>query len=211
MVGNEFVSSGVTAETPKNILMDSGTIHKGLKYNKETKQWNGVESLYSSTSGGSKLSIVPNLVTPEIDGVHVNVEGLTQKYGETATLEVNIAEIKPDALKSVALLEEAESDVEGYVLLNSKAKIEKGDYLEDFAFVGKTMEGLPIIVLFEKCLCTSGFETSTSSQKNAAYTAKFECYAKAGTSTDKLPYHIYYPTLQTEEAIPPQLVENGGA
>ena len=204
-LGAEFLTSGVTEKTPENILMDAGTIHKGLKFS--GGKWNFKESLYGATSGGTKLSIVPNLDTAEIDGVHVNVVGLTQKYGETATIETNIAEITPDVLKDAVFLSDGTTENTGYSVLESKNKIETGDYLKDFAYVGKTMSGKPIIVIFDYALCTSGFEVQSTSGKQATYTAKFECYAPAGGSTDKLPYHIFYPT----EAQPASVAETQSA
>lgn len=196
-LGTEFLTSGVTEKTPENILMDAGTIHKGLKFDASTKKWNFKESLYGATSGGTKLSIVPNLQTAEVDGVHVNVIGLTQKYGETATIETSITEITPSVLKDAVFLKDGTSDKEGYSVLESKEKIEKGDYLENFGYVGKTMSGRPIIVIFDYALCKSGFETQSTSGKQATFSGKFECYSPAGASTEKLPYHIYYPTVSS--------------
>ena len=51
--------NGVSANTPKNILFGAGTIHKGLKY--EGDKWNFDASIIGATSGGSKLSIVPEI------------------------------------------------------------------------------------------------------------------------------------------------------
>lgn len=200
-LGTEFLTSGVTEGTPQNIIMDAGTIHKGLKFDASSKKWNFKESLYGATSGGTKLSIVPQLQTAEVDGVHVNVVGLTQKYGETATIETSITEITPAVLKDAVFLKDGTSDAEGYSVLESKEKIEKGDYLEKFAYVGKTMTGQPIIVIFDYALCTSGFETQSTSGKQATFSGKFECYAPAGGSTEKLPYHIYYPTATASEVV----------
>lgn len=199
-LGTEFLTSGVTEGTPENIIMDAGTIHKGLTFEPSSKKWNFKESLYGATSGGTKLSIVPQLQTAEVDGVHVNVVGLTQKYGETATIETSITEITPAVLKDAVFLKDKTSDKEGYSVLESKEKIEKGDYLENFAYVGKTMTGQPIIVIFDYALCTSGFETQSTSGKQATFSGKFECYAPAGGSTEKLPYHIYYPTATPSKA-----------
>ena len=59
-VGSEFKSSGITAKTPKTVMLGAGTIHKGLAYKAgaEGKEgtWNFEESLICATSGGSKLS-----------------------------------------------------------------------------------------------------------------------------------------------------------
>lgn len=76
--------NGVTANTPKNILFGAGTIHKGLKY--EGTAWNFAESLVGATSGGSKLSIVPEVYEVPVDGALVAVKGLTVKNGEVGTM-----------------------------------------------------------------------------------------------------------------------------
>ena len=84
--------TGVTANTPKNILFGAGTIHKGLKY--EGSSRNFTESLVGATSGGSKLSIIPEVQKVEVDGAMVAAKGLTVKTGETATMEINFIELK---------------------------------------------------------------------------------------------------------------------
>jgi hypothetical protein len=84
--------TGVTANTPKNILFGAGTIHKNLKY--EGDAWNFTESLMGATSGGSKLSIIPEVTSIEVDGALVKAKGLTVKTGETATMEINFIELK---------------------------------------------------------------------------------------------------------------------
>ena len=76
----EFKSSGITSKTPKNIVFGAGTIHKGLKYDASKKAWNFAESLIGATSGGTKLSIKPELKDIEVDGELVKVKELTVKH-----------------------------------------------------------------------------------------------------------------------------------
>ena len=96
MAYEEIKSSGITADTPKNILFGAGTIHKGFKYT--SNAWNFAESLIGATQGGSKFSIVPEISDIEVDGALVKVKGLAVKTGETATLEVNFVELTPEIL-----------------------------------------------------------------------------------------------------------------
>lgn len=245
-IGDEFKSSGITANTPKTIMLGAGTIHKGLTFSgtdvyaltkDETFQagktyytrsgssgsyvytaatqnvgasvtastyyektitngtWNFQQSLICATSGGSKLSITPELYDIPVDGALVKVKGLTAKVGETAQLEINPIELTPDILKMAVIGDAAESTTAtGYSEIKSRAQIATGDYLTNMAYVGKTMEGKPIIILFSNALCTSGLELEGKNKEAAVPKFTFECYADLSPEADTLPWHIYYPT-----------------
>ena len=68
-------------------------------------------------------------------------------------------------------------------------------YYENLAYVGKKIDGTPIIVIFDKALCTSGLSVEGENKKMVVPEAEFECYAEL-EQADKnvLPYHIYYPS-----------------
>lgn len=191
----ELKNHGVTPETPKNIMLGAGTIHKGFKFNTQTKKWNFAESLIGATSGGNKLSIVPEIKTVEVDGALVKVKGLDFKQGETAKLETNLVEITPELLKTTIIGELVDSDIEGYDLIESKADISEADYFENIAFVGKKTDGTPIIIIIiDNALCTSGLEAEGKNKENTVVKCTFECYQETDGDLSKLPYHIYYPT-----------------
>lgn len=193
MAYEELKSSGITENTPKNILFGAGTIHRGFKY--ETNKWNFEESLIGATQGGSKLSIVPEVTNIEADGSLVKVKKLAVKTGETATMEVNFLELTPEILAMVTLGQEGTAtSMTGYSEIKSKARIEEGDYVDNLAYVGKTLEGTPIIVVFDSALCTSGLELEGKNKENGVIKATFECYAELTGDLETLPYHIYYPT-----------------
>lgn len=183
--------NGITADTPKRILFGAGTIHKGLKY---SSTWNFEESLVGATNGGSKLSIVPELYDVPLDGANVAVKGLKVKNGETATLEVNFAEITEDIIKAATIGKTGTATDTTYNLIESKADIAVGDYWENVAFVGKTLEGKNIIAILENALITSGMETEGKNKESAVGTYTFACHAAADAdSFDTLPWKIYYP------------------
>jgi hypothetical protein len=184
--------NGVTADTVKNILFGAGTIHKGLKY--EGSAWNFEETLVGATSGGSKLSIVPEVYDVPVDGADVLVKGLRVKTGEKATLEVNFIELSTDVIAAAAMgTVGTASDVTGYALIESKADIEIGDYWENIAFVGKMLNNKPVIAILDNALCTTGFEQEGKNKEGAVGKYTFECHADPDTDMDKLPWRIYYP------------------
>lgn len=197
-VGTEFKSSGITENTPKTIMLGAGTIHKGLTFTAGSGSggsWNFEESLICATSGGSKLSIVPEFYDVPVDGALVKVKGLTVKVGETATMEVNPIELTPEVLKMALIGDSSTSaTITGYDEIKSRAVINSGDYISDMGYVGKTIEGNPIIIIFDNALCTSGLELEGKNKEAAVPAFTFECFADLSPEADTLPWHIYYPT-----------------
>ena len=184
--------NGITADTPKRILFGAGTIHKGLKYTSNT--WNFDSTIVGATNGGSKLSIVPELYDVPLDGANVAVKGLKVKTGETATMEVNFAELTEDIIKAATIGKTGTATDTTYNLIESKADIAVGDYWENVAFVGRTLEGKNIIAILENALITSGMETEGKNKESAVGTYTFACHAAADAdSFDTLPWKIYYP------------------
>lgn len=184
--------TGVSAKTPKNILFGAGTIHKGLKYT--TNAWNLEASIVGATSGGSKLSIIPEVTDIEVDGAMVKTKGLRVKTGETATMEINFIELSEDLIKASTLGKTGTSeDTTNYNVIVPKADIEEGDYWENIAFVGKTVEGKNIIAILENALCTSGFEQEGKNKEGAIGKYTFESHAELTSDLDTLPWKIYYP------------------
>nr|DAT94323.1 MAG TPA: major tail protein [Caudoviricetes sp.] len=184
--------TGVSANTPKNIMFGAGTIHKGLKYTGNA--WNFDSTIVGATSGGSKLSIVPEITNIEVDGALVKAKGLTVKTGETASMEINFIELTKDIIKTATIGADGTSDdATNYDVIESKANIATGDYWENIAFVGKTLEGKNIIAIMDNALCTSGFEQEGKNKEGAVGKYTFECHADLTSDLDKLPWHIYFP------------------
>ncbi len=184
--------NGISENTPKNILFGAGTIHKGLKY--ATNSWNFAETIVGATNGGSKLSIVPEMYDVPLDGANVAVKDLKVKNGETATMEVNFAELTADIMKAATIGKDGTSADTTYNLIESKADIAVGDYWENVAFVGRTLDGKNIIAIFENALIISGLEMEGKNKESATGTYTFACHADNDSDTfDVLPWKIYYP------------------
>ena len=187
-------NNGITADTVKNIQFGAGTIHKGLKYVAESG-WNFEESCVGATKGGSSVKITPEFYTVQPDGSSVAVKDFNRKIGETAEMEVNLLELDADIIKASVIGETAEqSNVTGYTLIQSKGEITTGDYWENIAFVGETLDGKNIIVILPNALCTSGLSIEGKSGEESVGKFTFKCHGDATESLTTLPYQIYYPT-----------------
>ena len=187
-----LVNHGITPTTPENILLGAGVYYKGLKW--ADGAWTG--TVLGATSGGGKLSIKGELIDIEVDGALVKVKGLTVKQGGAASIETTMVEITTDNIKLATMFKESESDVEGYTLLEDKAHIEEGDYVDDFAFVGKTADGKKdIVVVFESALCTSGLELEPKGKEASLLKLTMEAYAKIDGDLSTIPVKIYYPIV----------------
>ena len=185
-------NNGVTPKTMKNIQFGAGTIHKGLKYSADA--WNFEESCIGATKGGSSVKIEPDVYQVEPDGSTVAIKGFKRKTGEKATMEINLLELNADILKASVMGKDGSSTVTGYGLIESKDAIEEGDYFENIAFVGETLEGKNIIVILDNALCTSGLSIEGKANTESVGKFTFECHGNANESLTTLPYHIYYPT-----------------
>lgn len=185
-------NNGITENTVKNIQFGAGTIHKGLNYVAETG-WNFEESCVGATKGGSSVKIEPTFYTVEPDGSSVAVMNFKRKIGEKATMEVNLLELNAEMLKASVIGADGESDVDGMALITSKDAIEEGDYWDNIAFVGETLDGNNIIVILPNALCTSGLSIEGKSGEESVGKFTFECHGDANESLTTLPYKIYYP------------------
>lgn len=183
---------GVSETTPENILLGAGTIHKNLTWDSSSKTWKG--DIIGATSGGNSVEIKGEIKDIELDGALVKVKGLAVMQGGTATMEVNFAELSTDVMKMGMLGEVGESEAEGYTMLQPKANITEGDYVDNFAFVGKTANGAKdIIVILESALCTSGLKIEGKNKENAVIKLTMEAYAENAGDLDRVPAKIYYP------------------
>jgi hypothetical protein len=183
---------GISTTTPENILLGAGTWHRNLKFT--DGKWTG--DILGATNGGGKISITGEFVNIEVDGAVVKVKGMAVKQGGTVTAEVNFAELSIPVMQMATLFKTGESDAEGYTMLQDKAAIEEGDYVENFGFVGYTLNGAKqIIFIMENALCTSGMEIETKNKEQAVVKLTMEAYAdlKDDSTFDTLPVKIYYP------------------
>lgn len=189
-------NNGVTQNTVKNIQFGAGTVHKNLKYTAGTGgagTWNFAESIVGATKGGSSVSITPEFYSVTPDGSTVAIKDFKRKVGETATMEINLLELTKDIIKSAVVGKDGTSADSKYDVIESKSDIATGDYWENIAFVGETLDGKNIIVILDNALCTSGLTMEGKNKEEGVGKYTFECHASGTSELTTLPYHIYYP------------------
>ena len=191
---------GITSATPSNIPLGAGTWFKNLEY-QSSDGWTG--TVLGATSGGSSISITPEVSDIEIDGALAPAKGLAVMQGGTGEATVNFAEINSDILKMTTLGEILSSSDDGYVegfdCIQTKNAIVEGDYVQNLGFVGYTADqSKQIIVIMDNALCKSGFKIDPKNKENSVIEATFTAYGDIDTDLDKVPIRIYYP--QTEAA-----------
>ena len=180
----------VTTGTPSNILLGAGTYHRGLTF--ADGKWTG--TMLGATSGGGKIAIKGEFIDLDLDGALVKFKGQTIKLGGTASAEVNFVELTSDVLKMATLFKEGTSNASGFTMLEDKAHIEEGDYIDNFGFVGQTADGTKqIVVIFESALCTSGLEIEPKNKEQSIVKLTLEAVANNEGNLDVLPVRIYYP------------------
>lgn len=157
--------------------------------------WNdSEENVLGATSGGNKLSIVPEITPIEVDGAVVEIKGLNQKTGESATLEVNLAQHTLESIKRAIVGKEVKSLIPGYNQIQTKSLIELSDYLDNIAYVGSMTDGTEIVAILENAICSSGLEMDTKNKETSVVKTVFKATAdfKSGVY-DTLPVYIFYP------------------
>lgn len=197
---SKLKTHGITEGTPKEILLGAGAYYKNLKYEEGTG-WSG--TILGATQGGGKVSITPEYLTIEADGATVKVKGLEKKVGETASMEINLLEIKESHLVEVLHMEEDTSKtVEGYKIYKSKRDIGDNDYFDNIAFVGTLTSGEQVIIIFENGIIEGALELEPKNKEVSVFTATVECTASfEQDDLEHLPYYIYYPQASDSEDI----------
>lgn len=187
--------TGVNTNTPKDILLGSGTYHRGLTWDSSAKAWKG--TCIGATNGGGKVSIAGELLDLAVDGALVLFKGQTVKVGGKASIEATLAEMNGENIQMSTHFKKGTTDATGYDMYIDKPDIEEGDYVENFAFVGKTANGKKdIIIIFEWALCKSAFEIEPKNKEQSVLKVLMEAYAENADDSelDTLPVKIYYPS-----------------
>lgn len=197
---------GMTQNTLERIWLGAGTIHKGLMLTTGTSggnaQFNFKETLLCATSGGNSLEITSTLYDVPIDGVGVKVYGGVVKTGETGTMTINALDMTPELLNHALFSDLVESQgAKDYLVGTTGQKIEEKHWIDKLAYVGETLKDRkPIVIVFDKAICTSGAKVDGKSFEASVLPLTFEAY-RAYSDGDRmtgLNINIYYPKTSAD-------------
>lgn len=188
-----YAKSGITAGTPKRVVFGAGVYAHNLPWDSVPTAEEVKAGLIGATNGGGTVTITPELIDLEIDGALVKVRGLTQKGGETATMETNMAEISPEYLAKTVIGKASTTEDGKFDVIDSKAKLEDSDYFTGFGYIGQMLDGRALMVIFKNALVTEGFEMEAQNKEQVTIPMTVECFSDIEEADDleKLPYKIY--------------------
>lgn len=197
---------GMTQNTLERIWLGAGTIHKGLTLTTGTSggnaQFNFKETLLCATSGGNSLEITSTLYDVPIDGVGVKVYGGVVKTGETGTMTINALDMTPELLNHALFSDLVESQgAKDYLVGTTGQKIEEKHWIDKLAYVGETLKDRkPIVIVFDKAICTSGAKVDGKSFEASVLPLTFEAYRpySDGDRMTGLNIKIYYPKTSAD-------------
>ena len=197
---------GMTRNTLERIWLGAGTIHKGLTLTTGSTggnaQFNFEKTLLCATSGGNSLEITSTLYDVPIDGVGIKVYGGVVKTGETGTMNINALDMTPELLNHALFSDLTDSQgAKDYLIGSTGQKIEEKHWIDNLAYVGETLKDRkPIVIIFEKAICTSGAKVDGKSFEASVLPLTFEAY-RAYSDNDRmtgLNIRIYYPKTSAD-------------
>lgn len=197
---------GMTRNTLERIWLGAGTIHKGLTLATGTTggnaQFNFEKTLLCATSGGNSLEITSTLYDVPIDGVGIKVYGGVIKTGETGIMTINALDMTPELLNHALFSDLGDSQgAKDYLVGSTGQKIEEKHWIDNLAYVGETLKDRkPIVIIFEKAICTSGAKVDGKSFEASVLPLTFEAY-RPYSDNDRmtgLNIRIYYPKTSAD-------------
>lgn len=204
-------NSGITSGTPAKIPFGAGVYFQGVTYSETVAPTAEAikAAVIGATQDGGTLTITPEFFAPELDGATVAIKELQQKVGETAQMEVSIAELTAELAAHMAIGKVGESTDKNYDVVTS-AELRSGHFYEGFGYYGKFTDGRPIIIIFKHALCTSGFVTDAKNKTNSVFKGAFACQSDIEYSTTKLPYAIFIRKSTGWVAVAPEDINSDG-
>jgi hypothetical protein len=198
------IKSGITAGTPAKIPFGAGVYFQGVTYDEKIAPTNDqiMAGIMGATQEGGTLTITPEFFMPELDGATVAIKELQQKVGETAQMEVSMAELTPELMAHMAVGTISETTDKEYDVVTS-ANLSAGHFYSGFGYYGEFVDGRPIIILFKNALCTSGFTTDAKNKTNSIFKGTFACQSDIEYGTTKLPYAVFIRKADGWEAEDP--------
>lgn len=187
------LKSGITAGTPAKIPFGAGVYFQGVTFDpKVAPTLEAIKAaIIGATQEGGSLTITPEIFSPELDGALVKMAELQTKVGEAAQMETSFAELTADLAAKSVIGNVGETTDKAYDVVTSADYIAEGHFYDGFGFYGEHLDGRPMIIIFKKALCTSGFAMEPKNKTNSVFKGTFECCSDIEYGTTKLPYAIF--------------------
>lgn len=191
--------TGLTANTPKNLLLDAGAFFLNYDPTKDTLA-TSQSKLIGATQGGGSFSAVPTVRQHEVDGAPANTKGLETIDGWVVTMVANVKEVTITSLKTALGAVKVEATIaggpEGYSKIKGKDKIEDSDYSDNITWIGK-LKGSekPVMIVISNALSVNGLNLTVADKNEAVIPITLTGHYTLD-DLETPPYEIIYPNAE---------------
>ena len=183
---------GVTTDTYKNLVIDSGAVYKNYG--------EAGEALLGATRGGNTFTVEQEVRNMEVDGAKGPVKGFRRITNVTASITANFVEFSKEVLN----LAMVGSDIADYPDTPSKThdqitralEIAIGDYLTNIAIVGEVTGNstYPCVAIIKNVIADGNLEISHAPNDESVVAVTFKAHFDSGDLDDE-PWEVRYPTI----------------
>lgn len=182
---------GITANTYKRLIIDSGAVYKNYGESGEV--------LLGATRGGSTFTVESEQRVMEVDGAIGDVKGDKRIVRHVASLAVNLIEISKDALLmalpgAIAADYPVAPATATHDLITQAADLTDSNYLTNITIVGNTTMGVSkyIILKLSNALADGNLEIAMADKEESVVAVTFKAHYLP-TDLDTRPFQIYWP------------------
>lgn len=188
--------TGLTSNTPENLLLDAGAFFKNYDLSKTYAQNVTAGSLIGATAGGGSFSAVPTVRKIEVDGAKENVAQLQTIDQWVVTMTANVKEVTADTIELAlgASTKTTSTNPASYSKIVGNADFAEADYLENFTWVGRLSGNAnPVIIVIKNALALGGLSITMADKNEAVIPVTVTGHYDLD-DLDTPPFEIYYPS-----------------
>lgn len=180
---------GITSETYKSFIIDSGAVYTGFT------DFTSMGTLLGATRGGNSFTIEQEIREMEVDGAHGPVKCGRRIVMVKATLTVNFLEHTLDNLKRLIVGSESAAFNTNWDAITRNMQIEDADYLPDVTLVAEVSKKTgPCAFKLDNVITDSNFELSLTDKEEGIVAATFTAHHDPADIITE-PWTIYMPNV----------------
>lgn len=189
--------SGLNADTPKNLLLDTGAFFVNFDINTDTYE-SAKAKLLGATAGGGKFDFKVNYRDVKADGVKGAVKGLKFVESWEISMGAGLLEFKKDIFEHALGAVKTSSttvNTKNYTKIEGSNVLEDSMYLDNITWIG-TLSGSeePVIIQIFNALNGEGLSFEPKDNDDIVCELNFIGHSTV-TTLDTPPFAIYYPTI----------------
>jgi hypothetical protein len=189
--------SGISEETPKSLLLDTGCFFVGFDPSTDTYETASAKKL-GATSGGAKFEFKVNYREPKVDGAKGSVKGLKFVESWEVSMGASMLEFREEVIQKALGASKSTAttlNTKNYTKIEGKNVLEDTDYADSIVWVG-TLSGSdePVIIQVFNALNAEGLKFEPKDNDDIVCELNFIGHSTTAT-LDTPPFAIYYPTV----------------